>query len=240
MPGKEFHPFHEIIYFIGGSAELITENIHTDITPKTLIFIPKETYHQLNIVGDEDAYCRCLINFEDELAFSELCDVLVSASDGETEYLFEKLISCVNSDNREKILSSVLVLLLEKISRESSDFSVCSLPDPLLSRCIDYIDSNIGNDLSIGKLSRVIGCSPSSLSHLFKKELNTSLHRYILKKRLISAHQKLETGIPATNVALECGFNDYSGFYKQYKNMFGFPPSKGKKTRITDNPKSKL
>lgn len=32
-------------------------------------------------------------------------------------------------------------------------------------------------------------------------------------------------GQPATQAAIECGFNDYSGFYKQFKKMFNKSPS---------------
>ena len=32
-------------------------------------------------------------------------------------------------------------------------------------------------------------------------------------------------GTPATQAAIECGFNDYSGFYRQFKKMFHKAPS---------------
>ena len=51
--------------------------------------------------------------------------------------------------------------------------------------------------------------------------MNIPLHRYIVKKRLILAHNKMVEGEPAGLAAAESGFNDYSGFYLQYKNMFG-------------------
>ena len=229
MPGKEFHLFNEIIYFIDGKAEIITEKIHKKIAPKTLIVIPKETYHQLNIIGDAENYYRCLLNFDDSALQSSLKEISLFPADFEIDYLFNKLISNIKNPNRDQLLNSVLVLLLDKITNEKTYDTADNTLDPILENCIHYIDENIGNDLSIEKLSKIVGTSRSSLSHLFKSELNTPLHRYILKKRLIVAHQKLSTGESATNVSLECGFNDYSGFYKQYKNMFGFSPSKSKK-----------
>ena len=68
--------------------------------------------------------------------------------------------------------------------------------------------------------------SPSTLTHSFKKDMNISVYRYILKKRLVLAQQKILSGEPAQKAALDCGFNDYSGFYKQYKKTFGIAPSR--------------
>lgn len=72
--------------------------------------------------------------------------------------------------------------------------------------------------------------SPSSLSHIFKEEMNIPLHKFIMKKRLINAYHKIQSGEKATVAAAESGFNDYSGFYKQYKKMFNVTPSE----KITD------
>ena len=58
--------------------------------------------------------------------------------------------------------------------------------------------------------------------------MNISLHQFILKKKLVMAYHKILDGIPATKAAVECGFNDYSGFYKQFKKMFNQSPSKRK------------
>jgi AraC-like DNA-binding protein len=58
-----------------------------------------------------------------------------------------------------------------------------------------------------------------------QKEMYISIHKFIVKKRLIQAHHRICAGEAVTVVAMECGFQDYSGFYKQYKKAFGFPPS---------------
>ena len=39
------------------------------------------------------------------------------------------------------------------------------------------------------------------------------------------AHHKIADGELASAAALECGFRDYSGFYKQYKKLFNQSPS---------------
>ena len=66
----------------------------------------------------------------------------------------------------------------------------------------------------------------ATLMHTFKKNMNISIHKYIIKKWLILAHAKISNGEQSVIVANECGFNDYSGFYKQYVKMFDTTPSR--------------
>ena len=33
ISGRKFHPYHEILYFMGGNANFISENIHTSLNP---------------------------------------------------------------------------------------------------------------------------------------------------------------------------------------------------------------
>ena len=47
----------------------------------------------------------------------------------------------------------------------------------------------------------------------------------------IRANKKIKNSVPRTQAAIECGFHDYSGFYKQYKKMFGVVPRECKKSK---------
>ena len=70
-----------------------------------------------------------------------------------------------------------------------------------------------------------LSVSVSTLTQTFKKDMNISIYQYILRKKLILAQQKIQDGESVTSAAIQCGFNDYSSFYKQYKKMFGVMPS---------------
>ena len=62
--GKEFHIYHELILFLDGDAEFISEDLHMRVKPETLIVIPKETYHQMVIHGNQERYYRCVLQFD--------------------------------------------------------------------------------------------------------------------------------------------------------------------------------
>ncbi len=227
--GKEFHVYHEIILFMGGDAEFISEDIHLPIKPGTLIVIPKETYHQILIHGNHENYRRCVIHFYDSpeyLSFfsDKMLSQTIITEDKDIDFLFKKLIHA-SSENGCKILDATLVLLFNEIAEKSNVFASENIQNPYVKHAVEYINHNINKKIIINEIAKECMISPSSLSHVFKREMNIPLHKFIIKKRLINAYHRIMSGEAATAVAIECGFNDYSGFYKQYKKMFNVTPS---------------
>lgn len=232
--GKEFHLFHEIILFLGGEAELISETVHTKLKPETLIVIPKETYHQVIVSGNQNEYCRCIFQFYEtdenaSLVESVIQELFITKCDKNITYLFSKMIQLTKNHTTKEtsaISKSVLNLLLDEIKTKKSIDIDKNLNDALTKQTIEYISKKLTENLNITNIAQQLNVSPSTLMHTFKKNMNIPIHKYIIRKRLILAHTKISNGEPTNTVALECGFNDYSGFYKQYKKMFGITPSK--------------
>ncbi len=233
--GREFHPYHEIILFLGERATLYSEAGHTSISPGTLIVIPKETYHQLNIEGLPQSYHRCVLHFPDLPALGEVIGrsmtaLFVTPVGEETSFLFQKLIRTLDTEASESVralvLRSVLPLLLSEIRREGEDFRPHL--HPIVEESLSYIGNHLTEPLTVEHLARELRVSASLLAHTFKREMNISIYRYILKKRLTAAAHRIGSGEPAVTVAAECGFSDYSNFYRQYKKTFGSSPSKRK------------
>lgn len=232
--GKEFHIFHEIIYFLGGDAEFISEDLHIQMKPETLIFIPKETYHQMVIHGDQQQYYRCLLQFAAETipvtySLAEHAGIKAIAADEEIKYLFSKLMSaCDTPDSSYAVLvNAVLMLLLCALPHKKELTGKENFQTDLIRQATDYINRNIYKQLLLADIAAACNVSLSTLCHVFKKEMNIPIHKFIVKKRLVNAYHKISSGESATSAAIDSGFQDYSGFYKQYKKMFGFSPSCG-------------
>ena len=221
--GKEFHAFHEIIYFLGGEAEFISEKLHMPLQPETLIVIPKETYHQLVVLGDQQSYYRCLL----QVSSHDLPEgILAIRGDREIAYLFGKLMSAAEARDPEapQLLCAVSTLLLNALKDKQPVTDGTYAQNPLVRQALHYINQNLDKPLSLPEIAKACSVSLSTLSHVFKAEMNLSLHQFIIKKRLISAVHKISAGQSAAAAALECGFCDYSAFYRQYKQHFGTSP----------------
>ena len=230
--GKEFHIYHELILFLDGEATFISEDLHMTLPPFSLVVIPRQTYHQLIIHGDPENYHRCVLQFGQLPDLTALVDrsmkaVQIFPADRQIRFLFEKLIRMSDGEDgyAPAVLSAVLTLLLDEISIAKELPAGENHQNEVVRKAIQHINRNLGNRLSIEDIADVCSISPSSLSHIFKKEMYISLHQFIVKKRLIEAHRRICAGTSATVAAMECGFRDYSGFYKQYKKAFGRLPS---------------
>lgn len=231
--GKEFHLFHEIVLFLGGDAQLISETVNINLKPQTIVVIPKETYHQFIINGDQNEYYRCVFQFYEtaenlSLISSSIQELFVTESDKIIAHLFSKMIKMTKEpdENAQIVSEAVLNLLLDEIKSKKSIEVFEDLSDELTKQAIEYISQNLAENVNVNDIAKYLNVSPSTLMRTFKKNMNMPIHKYIIKKRLIFAHTKITNGEPATLVAIDCGFNDYSGFYKQYKKMFGVSPSR--------------
>lgn len=229
--GREFHSHHEIIWFMDGQARFISEQLHTPLAPNTLILIPRESYHQLLITGPQEDYHRCVFHFLhipglEGLIAKSLTDVQLLQGNPRLRELFRQAVTVAADPGEDSaaVMQSILTLILYETVQNHPE-PIREGEDSVTSRCVSYVNQNITTPLSLAAIAGTLNVSVSYLSHTFKKEMNISLHQYILKKRLAMAHRKITDGTPAVQAATECGFSDYSGFYKQFRKMYGQPPA---------------
>lgn len=233
----EIHPYHEILYFLGESATFLTKNEKLPLEKEVLLLIPKESYHQFEI-PEQDLYERCVLNFSDiqelsELISSVMTDIRILPNPSpEIRSLFSRLIQSFSlpfSDaERELLLSAVFSeLLLElKLCAKNTAYPIrTEHQNPIIAEALRWIEGNYHKQTTLHELAKTLRISPSSLSHAFAKDLGTSVYHYITEYRLIAAHNLISRGIPPTVAYLQCGWSDYSSFYRAYKKMFRTKPS---------------
>ena len=237
--GKEMHTYHEIFLFIDGDAEFISESGRIKIAPYTTVIIPKETFHQFVVLGEEWKYCRCVFSFTYVTELDELIDtkmnqiyVLQDKKIAELILLVRDMMSTDITQTEKSIFAkAILAQILVMIVRDSTfNGDTYSHFHPTTKQIISYINKNLPQQITIDILAEYLSLSPSYISHLFKRDMHISIYKYILEKRLIMANSKIKKSIPPIQAAEAVGFHDYSGFYRQYQKMFGYPPSKTKQT----------
>lgn len=91
-------------------------------------------------------------------------------------------------------------------------------PDVILS----YISRNCSKPMSNESLAAVFGYHPNYLNHIVVSQTGISLHKYILKCRIMNAIDLLQTtDLPANQIAAMSGFGDYNHFLKYFKKITG-------------------
>ena len=58
----------------------------------------------------------------------------------------------------------------------------------------------------------------------FREETGTTIHSYLVGKRLMLARELILGGTAAKEAAARSGFSDYSAFSRAYKKEFGCSP----------------
>lgn len=232
--GNEIHEYHEILYYIDGDATFLSENYCEELTRDTLLIIPKECYHSFEI-KNQNVYTRLVLNFPDICVPSEMADVFKRISvihnvSPEIAYVIERMCHVLTKETAgaEHLLYALYNLLISELHCFGIEGSEpgCRAKDSVSGRCIEYIKGNLSKRITACDIASHLNISTSSLLHSFKSEMGTPLHRYITEKRLIYARSLIAEGARPTEVFYKCGFEDYSGFYKAFLKMFGYPPSK--------------
>jgi len=101
------------------------------------------------------------------------------------------------------------------------------MPDKLVA-VLDHINNNISGDLSLAMLEKLFFINRFHLSRLFREIVGSSLHEYIIYKRVSRAKLLLSGGMSVTDAAYESGFNDYSNFFRIFKRTVGISPGRYK------------
>ena len=118
-----------------------------------------------------------------------------------------------------------LVRLNRSVSANAVVTSLRDSDNPLLEQVITYIHGHYGERLSLRDTARHFFVSPSTIEHLFTQKLGGSFYRYVTKRRIIEAQNQITAGVPIKTVFYNCGYTDYSNFYKAFTKEVGVSPS---------------
>jgi YesN/AraC family two-component response regulator len=102
-----------------------------------------------------------------------------------------------------------------------------NIPEKLIP-VLNHIEYSLESDLSLDSLESKFYINRFYLSKLFKKSIGSSIHNFILFKRISKAKTLLSDGFSVTDTCTKCGFNDYSNFLKMFKRTVGVSPGKYK------------
>ena len=100
--------------------------------------------------------------------------------------------------------------------------------NPLLTKALRFIEENLGDELCLEKICDELFITKGYLNKLFNRHICMSPGKYITSKRLIAAQQEIKNGMNPTQVYAKFGFHEYSTFYRNYKEFFGYSPSEEK------------
>jgi YesN/AraC family two-component response regulator len=122
---------------------------------------------------------------------------------------------------------ALLMLILHRLSEIIVHDVDSSQGDYRINRVTRYISKHYAEKLTVKELARQVNLDEVYFGHLFKRETGITVHQYMTKVRVHNAENLLQGGgYKIHEVAELCGFSDIFHFYKAFKTLRGFPPSR--------------
>jgi AraC family transcriptional regulator len=94
-----------------------------------------------------------------------------------------------------------------------------------LQRTVEFVDANLGADLSIARLSAQLAMSPYSFSKVFKATVDATPHGFVLSRRIRRAELLLGGEMSLSEIALATGFASQSHFTEAFRRRTGRTPA---------------
>ena len=145
------------------------------------------------------------------------------------ENIFCKIKEYENDKSYGKwILTSCIIELFVFLNK----YSLENIPaaSGVVSRAIEYINSNIEKNITIDEICSEIHMSKYHFCRQFKKVTDTTVMKYILKTRIVMAkNMLLNDNLSITEISNRCGFSSVSYFSRVFKEETGRNPLNYKK-----------
>lgn len=241
---SHIHDDYELFCLVKGSVDYMVEGKPYKLVPGAIMLMRSSETHNL-VVNKRTEYERYVLNFKPsfilgngfsreilapyrERGLGEKNMYLPTDFDGtpiqaylerafaQKEYLSEKTVA----------LSALSAMLCEINVAFNCEKEPQGSQNELQAELIAYVNENLTGELTIESISNHFHMSTSQICRIFKSATQTSVHNYITTKRLILFNKKVAKGKGVIEACHECGFRDYSSFYRLYKKRFGKAPKK--------------
>ena len=100
-----------------------------------------------------------------------------------------------------------------------------NISDSYVKTVLNYIHENIRLNISIDELTAIVPLSRRNLEKKFREATGTSVHQFILDKKVdLISTELLTTDKDLLDIAIETGFNDVRNVYRIFKKYTGYTP----------------
>lgn len=241
------HKYYEIMYFIKADGRFIVETTEYPMCDGDIIVTRPGEVHSIEC-REGSSYERHFVQISPQyLKYSGVNLLFLSGNRISGEYnrldaelvrefsiaeFFEKIPYYIVNRLPESdiMVKTYIIQLMVQINNAYKKLSKNSRTaggtDKKISAVIEYIDNNLLSDLSLSSICEKFYINKYHLCHIFKEATGYTIHEFINIRRISLAKSMLLDNKSPKETCFDCGFNEYSVFYKTFKKHTGLSPSR--------------
>ena len=145
--------------------------------------------------------------------------------------------ACLNSINPHLEIASMdfldeMIKWLNEVIDRCVLINTRAVDDKNIKKATRYIDSHYMENITLTKISEIVGYSPHYFCLLFKEKTNKSFNTYLTEVRINNAKNLLLSGnMSISLIAEQTGYEATSYFIKVFKDYVGCTPNKFRKNK---------
>ncbi len=249
------HTFYEILYFLAGEGKFRIEGKEYPFLPGRMYLTRPGESHQA-FVNPDIPYRRIVFQFDRSFFASEEeaayylrpfeCRTLGTENvyvpskadhDWALAVLEQIQYHCCRDSGQQAEMAfgtffrSLFLLIRRHYENQEENGLGDAAGDDVIQAVTAYLNDHLMEPEVLSGVAKQFRFSKGYLNSRFALVMGQSMWKYVMVKKLIYAEREIQRGRKACDVAEECGYADYSTFYRNYVSFFGRSPKKQERWR---------
>lgn len=245
---KHMHNFYEIYRLVSGHVKYSTAGNSFYLTPGDFLFINRHQEHFPEVLDFSEPYERIALHVSPDTLKELSCDGIdlaaifsqnefkvyhyPAAIEKQIQSYYRQLIRLYDEPDvygrkilGRSLLASLFVLLTQHMDTPFVySFDKSNKDIQIISVTRQYIQNHLNEKIRIAELADYLFMNQYYFMHQFKEQSGMSVYQFIQKVRIDALKEQIEEGSALMAAAQNCGFGDYSNFYRYFKKEFGCSP----------------
>lgn len=227
------HSFYELLLLSEGEYEYVIENRRYVMKKGDVLLIKPGTHHFGRRVIKSPISLYCIGFSPEHMECGRLAEGIFNKGEHFSlpdDSPIQKILCAakckldISRNNASQFIKSVCESTLLILDDVDMKITHEERTNESVQKIIDYVNKNLASISTLEDISTAIFFSSSYVRCVFKKEMGIGIMQYVRNKKVLLAERLIKSGRKPTDIYTECGFSNYTSFYRAYSAYYGASP----------------